>query len=202
MPVIIRNYIMLAFIVLVMLMGLSACAAGNFEFATQLNTSSGEVVTTEAAASHRGKENGHHKDDDPRPFDKTRDAMADVDATLAAAERSGRKPLLVLGANWCHDSRGLAARFLKPRFGTLIEQHYEILYVDVGKRDRNLDVAERFGVEKLIGTPTVLVLSTEGQVLNADTASRWRRAYSISDDETYDYFLAFAEGRPWSEPNE
>jgi len=138
-------------------------------------------------------EEAHQKDREPRPYDKTRDAMADVEAVLARARESGRKPLLVLGANWCHDSRDLAARFEKPEFASLIDRAFELVYVDVGQRDRNLDVARRFGVHELIGTPTVLVLSSDGNLLNGPTVSKWKRAASISDEETYNYFSAFAD---------
>jgi len=148
------------------------------------------------------KDNGHHGEDEPRPYDKTRNAMDDVDNVLALATESGKKPLLVLGANWCHDSRGLAARFEKPKFQSLINENYELLYVDVGKRDRNLDVAKRFGVDEIIGTPTVLVLSSDGELLNASSVSRWRRAASISDDDTYDYFQTYAGGGTWQAPQE
>ena len=45
---------------------------------------------------------------DARSYAVTPDAMADVDAALARASASGKRVLLVLGANWCHDIRALA----------------------------------------------------------------------------------------------
>jgi len=146
------------------------------------------------------KHGGEKTHDEPRPYDKERDAAADVDAVLLKAKQSGKKPLLVLGANWCHDSRGLAARFEKPEFVKLINDHYELVYIDVGKRDRNLDIAERFGVFELIGTPTVLILSEDEVLLNASSVHRWRRAASISDQDTFEYFNSFAKGEIWKAP--
>lgn len=152
-------------------------------------------------ASKTAHNDAHHgADDEPRPYDPDRDAMADVDDVLARAKESGRKPLIVLGANWCHDSRGLAARFEKPRFQSLLADHYELVYVDVGQRDRNLDVAKRFGIHALVGTPNVLILDAEHRVMNSQTVSKWRRAASISDDETHAYFSTFANGETWVEP--
>lgn len=132
------------------------------------------------------------KSDDPRPYDKTRNAMADVDVTLAAAMKSGRRPLLVLGANWCHDSRGLAAKFETPALAQLIGEHFELAYIDVGQRDRNISVAQRFGVDEIRGTPTVLILSPSGELLNAESVHDWRTAHSIPMDETIAYFSRFA----------
>ena len=114
--------------------------------------------------------------------------MLDVDAGLRAASISGKNVLLVLGGNWCHDSRGLAAKFEQPELAEVIAQKYELVWVDVGRRDRNLDVAARFGVMELFGTPTVLILSPQGELLNADSVHDWRTAYSKPYDETLAYF--------------
>ena len=111
---------------------------------------------------------------------------------LSSARKSGKRVLLALGGNWCHDSRGLAKKFETKPLKQLIDTNFELVWVDVGQRDRNLDVARRFGVEKLLGTPTVLVLSPEGQLLNADTVFDWRTADSRSMDDAISYFSAFA----------
>lgn len=145
-------------------------------------------------AERDGAETAHHDKDEPRPFDASRNAMMDVDMALAAAAISGKRVLLVLGGNWCHDSRGLAAKFQRPDMARIIEDNYELVWVDVGYRDRNLDVAERFGVDRLIGTPTVLILSPRGVLLNADTVHDWRRADSTPYDEVVQYFQSFALG--------
>jgi len=141
---------------------------------------------------HDDQHNAGQHHDDPRPFDPAADAMMDVDAALAAARASGRRVLLALGGNWCHDSRGLAAKFREPELAALIDAGYELVWVDVGYRDRNLDVARRFGVDALYGTPTVLILSPEGKLLNADTVHEWRTADSIPYDDTLAYFRRFA----------
>ncbi len=134
----------------------------------------------------------HHDDDDPRPFDVTRDASADVDAALAAAGESGKNVLLVLGGNWCHDSRGLAAKFEKSKLARTIAENYELVWVDVGHRDRNLHVPARFGIPELYGTPTVLILSADGALLNRESVHDWRTADSKPYGETLAYFRDYA----------
>ncbi len=132
---------------------------------------------------------------EPQPFDEKADAMRDVDLAIAASKTSGKRPLLVLGGNWCHDSRGIAKKFQTTPLSRLIEDGFELVWVDVGHKDRNLDVAERFGVEKLIGTPTILILSPDGALLNADTVHDWRTADSRSIEEALDYFGAFSQSK-------
>ena len=150
------------------------------------------LITGCAATPAHSDETHHAAHDEPRPYDAEVDARAALESTLATAKISGKMPLIVMGANWCHDSRGLAAQFEKPRFQTLIKDHFDLLYIDVGQKDRNIDIAQEFGIEKIVGTPTVFVLSPDGEVLNLDTAPTWRNAASRSEGEIYTYFRNFA----------
>ena len=167
---------------------------GFFDLEDPLISLASEIVSIATKPAVDG-DDAHDDHDEPRPYDAARDAGADVDATLARARETGRHALLVFGANWCHDSRGLARKFSDPRLAAMLSENYELLYVDVGKRDRNIDVAQRFGVDEIRGTPTVVIVSAEGEVLNLDTAHDWRTADSIPFDETYDYFAVFARSR-------
>jgi len=130
--------------------------------------------------------------DEPQPFDETANAVQDVDAALMAAKASGKNVIFALGGNWCHDSRGLAKKFETDPLKTLINDKFEVVWVDVGHRDRNLDIAQRFGVDKLLGTPTIIITAPDGAVLNAETVHDWRAADSKTLDEAYDYFASFA----------
>lgn len=133
------------------------------------------------------------EDGEPRPFDERRAAMADVDAGLERAKTEGRNLLLVLGGNWCHDSRGFAQKLADPMIAPVIDAAYVVVFVDVGQRDRNLDVARRFGVRDLIGTPTLLVVSPAGALLNAGSVHDWRDAASRSVAETAAYLGLWAD---------
>lgn len=135
----------------------------------------------------------HHDDnyDEPRPYDAAADAEIDVNHALVAAKENGKLGLLVFGANWCHDSRALAAHFETPRFQTLLREHYEMAYVDVGQKNRNIGLAQSFGVKDIVGTPTVFVTNSDGTVLNLETAPTWRNAASRAEDDIFDYFESF-----------
>ena len=126
-----------------------------------------------------------------RPFDAAADAAALVDAALARAAENDQRVLLVLGANWCHDSRGLAGWFAEPRFAAMLEAKYELVYVDVGHKDRNLAIGRRFGIETIRGTPTVMILSSDGDLLNRKSAPKWRNAASRDEDDIFAYFDQF-----------
>ena len=129
---------------------------------------------------------------DGKVYDESRDAAADVDAALIHAAASGKRVIVVMGANWCHDSQSLGRRFEIPRFAAMMQPRYEIVYVDVGKpqtgNGRNLDLAERFDAKKIKGTPTVLILSPQGKLLNKKDAGSGRNAASRSEDDVFAYF--------------
>lgn len=133
-----------------------------------------------------------HKSGEPMPFFKDVDDWRAVDKTINAARSEGKLALVVMGANWCHDSRALAAHFEKERFLTLLGSHYKMVYVDVGKKDRNLSIAQNFGQDKIEGTPTVFVVSPDTGVLNEETAPTWRNAASRTEDDIYTYFDDYA----------
>lgn len=124
------------------------------------------------------------------PYDPYLDATAAVDAALVRALERGTLVMVVLGANWCHDSRALAGWLQTERFAALVSEHYEVVYVDAGHpqsgEGRNLDIAARLGVENVTGTPTLLIVDIEGSLLNPDTAKSWRNAASRSEDEIYE----------------
>lgn len=134
-----------------------------------------------------------HGGDHPeaRPFAQDADASALIDAALARAQLAEKRMIVVMGANWCHDSRGLAGWFAKPRFAAMLQEKYELVYVDVGYKDRNIDIAQRFGIKAIEGTPTVLILSADGVLLNRKSAPKWRNAASRTEADIFAYFDQF-----------
>lgn len=124
-------------------------------------------------------------------YDADRDAREDVQIAQNLAAEEGLKTIIVMGANWCHDSRALAGHLRKERFTPLLAEHYRLVFVDVGKKNRNIDIAQSFGLPDIVGTPTVIVTDSDGTVLNLDDAPTWRNAASRSEDEIYEYFEGF-----------
>ena len=118
------------------------------------------------------------------------DPVAEVDAALALAAARDARVLLVMGANWCHDSRALAGWLETERFAALVADHYELVYVNIGMPQtgdgHNLAIAAHYGLDELPGTPNVLVVTPEGLLVNPDTATTWRNAASRSEDAIYD----------------
>ena len=127
-----------------------------------------------------------------KPFGAPEQAPEEVQAALTRVAANGHHVLLVFGANWCHDSRALAGWFATPRFATMLAARYELVWINVGdkpgEKDRNLDLARRFGLDGIKGTPTVLILDAAGKPLNLPAAPGWKNASTRSADAIYQAF--------------
>ncbi len=120
-------------------------------------------------------------------FEETRDAKTDVDAALARGAAENKITLVAMGANWCHDSRALAGWFtIDEDISALLARDFVVTYVDVAQKNRNIDIAQRFGIDSIVGTPTLIMVAPDGRVLNKDTAVTWRNTASRSKAEIKD----------------
>ncbi len=149
-----------------------------------------------ATVADRVTHSGHDYPE-ARSYAVSEDAVADVDAALANASANNKRVLLVMGANWCHDSRALAGWLATERFAQLVDAKYELVFVNVGMPQQddghNIAIAQRFGVDDLPGTPNLLVLTAEGELVNAETATTWRDTASREEDAIYDELAMLAD---------
>ena len=134
----------------------------------------------------------------PEPYPATA-GYEQIDHSLAQARRAAvdaRKLLLVvMGANWCHDSRAFIDYLDDPALAALIEDRYVVERVNVGFFDHVRGVVAHWNVPIIYGTPTVLVIEpNRNAVLNRDSLSYWRNADSLSAAEAVTYLDGFQPG--------
>ena len=116
-----------------------------------------------------------------------------IDNKLVLAKENNTRLLLVLGAQWCHDSKSLATKFSSDEMQAVLENNYELLFVDVGYLEKGFDVAKRFGMPIYYGTPTVMIIDPNSeQLLNADSMLQWMSADSIELSHYQVYFSEMA----------
>jgi thiol-disulfide isomerase/thioredoxin len=94
----------------------------------------------------------------PLPYDEKADADRQVALAKARAKASGKRLLIDLGGNWCPDCRVLAGIMALPEVHAFVQRHYEVITVDVGRLDKNGQIAQHYGVGKLNGVPAVLIV--------------------------------------------
>src|SRR4051812_10837859 len=81
----------------------------------------------------------------PLPYDGNADADKAVAAAKVRARHSGKRLLIDLGGNWCLDCRLLAGTMELPALKTWLARRYEIVTVDVGRFDKNLQIPAHYG---------------------------------------------------------
>lgn len=136
-------------------------------------------------------------DPDGNLYHSSADPSADVQQALDRAAETSRLTLVVLGANWCHDSRALAARLFRPPLAELIQEHYELVFVDAGFLDQGRALMQQFGVPNYYATPTVLIIDPSSkQLINGGDRHQWGNAYNIDMSQSVQYFEKWVEAQP------
>jgi hypothetical protein len=101
------------------------------------------------------------------PYDEKANADAAVNAAFARAKKDGKRVLIDLGGNWCTDCIVLANVLELPEIKSFVDAHYEVVSVDIGRYDRNLQIQKRFGLDKrLDGVPSILIANPDGTLVN------------------------------------
>jgi protein disulfide-isomerase len=70
----------------------------------------------------------------------------------------------------------------------LIARDFKVVKVDVGKFDRNLDVAESYGVPLKKGIPAVAVVTAGNKAIYATRAGELADARKMGETGVYEFF--------------
>ena len=124
----------------------------------------------------------------PLPYDEAADAKGAVRQALSDAQTDKRPVLVIFGANWCEDCRALDLSLKTGRNAELIGGAFRVVKVDVGRFDRNLDVARAYGNPIKKGIPAAVVLSADDKVLYATKAGELADARRMSDTGVFTFF--------------
>jgi protein disulfide-isomerase len=122
------------------------------------------------------------------PYDEAADAQADIQAALAQTQPSRLPVIVVFGANWCGDCKELDTAFKSGAAAPLIAKNFRVVKVNVGRFDRNVDLAEAYGVPLKKGIPAVVVLSGDGKALYATRSGELADARAMGDSGIYNFF--------------
>ena len=126
---------------------------------------------------------------DQPPYDEKADAHQQITAAIAEASKAHRNVILIFGANWCPDCRALDAQMHKEDLATLIATNYEVVKVDIGRHDKNQDIAENYHVPLKYGIPALAVLDPGGKLLYAMDHGQFEDARHMSYESIKEFFV-------------
>ena len=92
-------------------------------------------------------------------------ARTELAAALSAAATTHKRILLDFGGNWCGDCKVLDIYFHDPANRTILEANFELVHVNIGHMDANLDLARQYEVPLEKGVPALAVLDEHGKLL-------------------------------------
>jgi thiol-disulfide isomerase/thioredoxin len=131
----------------------------------------------------------------PYPYDESADANAQVAKAIARAKATHKLVLIDLGGNWCGDCRVLAGTLELPSIKRFVDSRYEMVSVNVGRFDTNLQVPAHYGfTQRLIGVPTVLIVDPKTDtLLNRDDVFALSDARKMSPQGLADWLARWVK---------
>jgi hypothetical protein len=117
----------------------------------------------------------------------TGDARQEIHDAVARAGREHKNVLLVFGADWCYDCHVLDKAFHRPDISAVLNPNYELVNVDIGEGNKNLDLAAQYEVALNRGVPAVAVLDSRGALLYSQKAGEWERARALAPHDLLEF---------------
>ena len=127
-------------------------------------------------------------------YNETADAKAEIKLALAQAATSGVPVLVIFGANWCGDCKILDMAIKQGASAPLVAKEFKVVKVNVGRFDRNVDIAQSYGVPLKNGIPAVVVLSPKNQVLYVTREGELADARNMGENGIYEFFKKVTPG--------
>ena len=129
----------------------------------------------------------------PLPYNGEIYSESDIERFLDSSINKSKQPIIIFGGNWCPDCRILEGTLQLPTIKKYMIEHYEIMHVDVGRYDKNMNLISYFKIPKEEGVPRVLVFDINKNILNMESTKEWTTARDRKQQEIFNYFQALVQ---------
>jgi thiol:disulfide interchange protein len=114
------------------------------------------------------------------------DPRADIAAALKQARSEHKRVILNFGGDWCGDCQVLDIYLHQPPNLELFDNNFVLVHIDIGHKDKNVDVAERYGIPLNEGVPALAVIDADGKILYSQKSAefgdmRYMQPTSVTD---------------------
>ena len=143
------------------------------------------------------------------PYDESADARADVVAGRKSAVENERFLMITFGANWCHDCRRLYVNLESDEVSAYVDDKFDFVRVDIGKFNRNVELARELGVNLEYGVPVAIFYDRDGNVIGATNEGELEPARLFTSNQILKFVRDVAErsrilgvgGQSWRDAN-
>jgi thiol:disulfide interchange protein len=95
--------------------------------------------------------------------------------------------LLDFGGNWCGDCQVLDIYFHQPPNRAILDKNYVLVDIDIGRMDKNVDVAEKYDVPLKRGVPALAVLDSHGRLLYSQKNGEFEAMRSMNPQSVTEF---------------
>ena len=128
--------------------------------------------------------------DEKKVYNEAANAREEIQAALKTAKDSNKSLLVVFGANWCGDCKMLDGEMHQGDLQKLVNDRLVVVKVDVGRFDRNKDVAMQYDPDMLKkGIPSVALVKPDGSVAYRTTGGELADARKMGRDGVTQFFV-------------
>lgn len=98
-------------------------------------------------------------------YSDSADARQEIAQALSTARQEHKRVILDFGGNWCGDCQVLDIYLHQQPNLDLLQRNFVLVHVNIGRYDRNTDLAEKYEVPLKRGVPGLAVLDAYGRLL-------------------------------------
>ena len=93
------------------------------------------------------------------------EAQKVINAALLTATKDHKRVIPVFGGNRCFDCHVLDESFHSKAIAPIVERNYEVVHINIGEGDKNLELAEQYEIPLNKGVPSLAVLDPDGKMV-------------------------------------
>jgi thiol:disulfide interchange protein len=116
-------------------------------------------------------------------YSETADPKADIAAALKQAKAEKKRVILDFGGDWCGDCQVLDIYLHQSPNVELLQKHFVMVHIDIGRMDRNVDVAAKYKVPIQKGVPALAVLDANGRLLYSQQNKEFENMSRITPED-------------------
>ncbi|MFT6086599.1 MAG: hypothetical protein ACI9UD_002624 [Glaciecola sp.] len=134
-------------------------------------------------------------------FTPTENPILQAETALSKALAENKYALIVLGAQWCHDSVGLAENFSTDEMQTVLADRYVTQFIDVAYLEDRRDITNLVGYPNYFATPSVFIVDpVSNTLINMDSLTEWQSAASVDLQVYIEQFSRFNQEETPTKP--
>jgi thioredoxin 1 len=134
------------------------------------------------------------------PYPPPGQAAADLKRAQDRAKSSGKILMVIFGGNWCPDCRVLHQRLEESPVREYVQQRFEVVGINIGEMDANLDIPEKLGVTLKKGVPAAAFIGPDGKSVGLTNNGELEPARKYDAQQVLTFLRKVAEEKVVEKP--